>query len=86
MIIEEIQQRLAKLEPDSIKIEDESHLHKGHAGSLNGGHYHLHIVSKCFCGLSLIERHRLIYRLLNDLMHHKIHALSIDAQATMDNF
>ncbi|MDE3020736.1 MAG: BolA family transcriptional regulator [Pseudomonadota bacterium] len=86
MITDEICLRLAKLNPTMIKVEDESQMHIGHAGSLQGGHYHLHIVSKCFSGLSLIERHRLIYDLLNDLMHNKIHALSIDAHTSTDNF
>ncbi|MBU6460104.1 MAG: BolA family transcriptional regulator [Proteobacteria bacterium] len=81
IITDEIYQRLSKLKPSSIRLEDESSLHAGHPGSLNGGHYRLYISSPLFNGLPILERHRLIYDLLKDLMKDKIHALSIDAQA-----
>ena len=38
--VELIRERLAALAPDSLVIEDESHLHAGHAGAQGGaGHY-----------------------------------------------
>ncbi len=76
-----IRARLAVLEPSVLQIEDESHLHKGHAGASNGaGHYRLSISSARFNGLSRIERQRLVYEALHDLIPYPIHALSIQAQ------
>lgn len=80
--IEEMQQRLATLEPETIEIGDDSALHAGHAGARSGGgHYNLTIVSPQFEGLLTIKRHRLIYNALGNLMQTKIHALSINAYA-----
>jgi len=80
--IEEMQQRLATLEPETIEIGDDSALHAGHAGARSGGgHYNLTIVSPQFEGLLTIKRHRLIYNALGNLMQTKIHALSISAYA-----
>jgi BolA protein len=66
------------LKPQSIDIIDESHLHAGHGAK--GGHYKLHIVADAFSGKSLIQRHRLVYSALNELMKSEIHALSIKAK------
>ncbi len=79
---QEITQRLQALEPSTLEIKNDSHLHAGHAGNNGGSHFSLRITSSHFCGKSLIMRHRLIYQKLADLMPHKIHALSIHAIAT----
>jgi BolA protein len=77
-----LEARLAALLPDSLRIEDESHLHAGHAGAAGGaGHYRVHIVAACFKGLRPIARHRLVYDQVQDLMPHEVHALSIHALA-----
>jgi BolA protein len=81
-LTEDITIRLQALEPTILKIIDDSALHAGHQSSGGGDHFTLHITSSHFCGKSLIMRHRLIYQTLNDLMPHKIHALSIHATAT----
>ena len=79
MVIEkEIKNRLEKqmnLEHFEIKAFTGRHLnHK-----LNEGGFHLEavIVSKEFEGKNLIERHRLVYDSVGDLMKHEIHALSM---------
>lgn len=80
--VELIRERLAALEPVNLAIEDESHLHAGHAGAQGGaGHYRVRIVASCFKGLSPVARHRLVYDRLSDLMPHAIHALAIEAQS-----
>jgi BolA protein len=72
--------RLAALDPEDIEIVDESAAHAGHAGAVSGGgHYHLTIVSPRFTGQNVVNRHRLIYQALGDLMGNRIHALSISA-------
>lgn len=71
----------AALQPLSLELEDESHLHAGHAGAKGGhGHYRVRIVSTQFAGLRSIARHQLVYRSLGDLMQTDIHALGITAQ------
>ena len=66
--------------PLQLDISDDSHLHAGHAGARGGaGHFSVHIVAQAFADKPLIERHRMIYDLLQDMMHTEIHALSIQA-------
>jgi BolA family transcriptional regulator, general stress-responsive regulator len=71
----------ARFDDAQIEIEDESHLHAGHAGAATGrGHFRLRIVSAAFTGLTPIARHRAVYAALGDLMQTDVHALSIDAR------
>ena len=78
--VELIRQKLSVLEPVRIEIVDESARHAGHAGAKSGGgHYLLTIVSSKFAGKSALERHRLIYSALREMMHKNIHALSVKA-------
>jgi BolA family transcriptional regulator, general stress-responsive regulator len=70
----------AALAPDDVEIVDESRLHAGHPGAAaGGGHFAAVVVSERFRGLSTLERHRLVYRALEDMMPGQIHALSIRA-------
>ena len=72
----------AALHPESLNIIDESHKHAGHAGARGGGgHFILEITAADFAGKSLVQRHRMIYELLGDMMQSDIHALSIQARA-----
>jgi BolA protein len=83
----EIRSRLeAELSPESLQVDDESHLHVGHEGAKGGlGHFRVLVVSDRFQGQSPIKRHRLVYRAMGDLMQTDIHALSIEAY-TPDEF
>ena len=78
-----IRTRLEKsLSPARLDITDDSHLHKGHAGAATGaGHYSVTIVSDKFTGQNPVQRHRLVYLAVNDMMPGEIHALSIQALA-----
>ncbi|MCH8163848.1 MAG: BolA family transcriptional regulator [Proteobacteria bacterium] len=80
--IAEIKSRLEReLSPTHIDIVDESHMHAGHAGAASGaGHFSVTIVSDKFAGKSAIQRHRMVYLAVDDLMRSEIHALSIKAQ------
>jgi BolA protein len=70
------------LETDDIAIRDDSHLHVGHPGAKSGlGHFHVTIRSERFSGVGPIDRHRLVYDALGELMQTDIHALSIRALA-----
>lgn len=77
----EIEKRLATaLKPETIGVEDESHLHEGHVGARDGrGHYRVLIISEAFDGKTPLQRHRMVYAALGDLMRTDIHALAIDA-------
>ena len=68
------------LQPSELELEDQSHLHAGHAGARDGkGHFRVRIVAQRFAGLRAIARHQLIYQFLADLLRTDIHALSITA-------
>jgi BolA family transcriptional regulator, general stress-responsive regulator len=72
----------AAFEPEELEIVDESRLHVGHAGARDGrGHFNVRIVSKRFIGASSLQRHRMVYEALDDLMKTEIHALSLTAHA-----
>jgi len=69
-----------RFSPTELEVEDESHLHSGHAGARSGkGHFRIRIVADAFEGQSAVKRHRMIYDALADLMVTDIHALSIEA-------
>jgi len=76
-----LRERLAVLAPQTLVIEDESHRHAGHAGAGGGAHFRVGIVAAAFSGKNTLARHRLVYDAAGDLMHHRIHALAIRAQA-----
>ena len=79
-IIRTIKQKLTFLSPEKIEIIDESRKHLGHEGAKNGGgHFLLTIVSGNFYKKSTIERHRIIYDALGEMVGRDIHALSIKA-------
>jgi BolA protein len=69
--------------PESLEVQDESHLHEGHAGHRPGGetHFRVYIVSGAFKGKSRIERHRMINAALGAELKGTVHALAIHAQA-----
>jgi intracellular septation protein len=67
--------------PAQLTVEDESHLHEGHAGAAGGqSHFRIQIVAEAFRGISSVARHRLIYAAVDDLMKSDIHALAIEAR------
>jgi BolA protein len=72
--------------PDSLRVEDESHLHAGHAGHRPGGqtHYRVYIVSDTFRGKSRIDRHRAINAALSAELGGGVHALAIHAAAPVE--
>lgn len=77
-----LQQRFAPLE---LEVHDDSALHARHPGARDGrGHFSVRIVSKAFAALGRVERHRMVYAALGDLMQTDIHALSITALSPED--
>jgi BolA protein len=78
-----IERLTAALSPTLLQLEDQSHQHIGHAGHDPRGesHFALTIESPAFAGLNRIDRQRRIYAALGDLMHERVHALTIRAKA-----
>jgi BolA protein len=79
------EQRLRRLlenrfAPELLVIEDESHLHAGHAGAAGGqSHFRVRIVAEAFRGVPPVARHRLVYAAVDELLKTDIHALAIEA-------
>jgi len=63
--------------PSVFKLEDESHLHAGHAGANPQGesHFQLLIVSDVFEGVARVQRQRMVYDVLSEEMKGRVHAL-----------
>lgn len=68
------------LAPVSLEVQDDSHLHAGHAGAREGRHFSVRIVSPAFEGLTRVARHRLVYDAARSLIAEGIHALAIEAR------
>jgi BolA family transcriptional regulator, general stress-responsive regulator len=87
-----IEQRIQQhFSPIHCHIQDDSHEHAGHAGSVGGGkHFSLTIHSPIFLNTTLVQRHKMVYAVLNDLLdidyaknnptHGYIHALKLDVR------
>jgi BolA family transcriptional regulator, general stress-responsive regulator len=71
------------LSPSRIELIDESEQHRGHGGYNPAGesHFTLRIESPAFADKSRVQRQRMIYAALGDLMDSRVHALSISASA-----
>lgn len=68
----------AAFEPSVLEVFDDSHKHVGHAGHNGKGesHFRIKIQSKSFDGVSRVQSHQMIYKVLGALMP-AIHALQI---------
>ena len=71
------------LSPSRIELVDDSEQHRGHGGYNPAGesHFSLTIESPAFARKNRVERQRMIYAALGDLMRERVHALSIRATA-----
>jgi len=82
--VDAITQKLTEaFAPVSLKVEDESSRHEGHAGSRPGGqtHFRVYIVAESFKGMTRLQRHRLINQTLAGELQGGVHALAIHAAA-----
>ena len=74
----EIKKRLEeKLDLIHFEIKDFTGRHLNHKLHEGGFHLETTIVSDDFTDKTLIERHRLVYDAMGELMKHEIHALSM---------
>ena len=67
----------AALKLHHFEVKDFTGRHLNH--NLHDGGFHLEaiIVSDDFQKISLLKRHKMVYKALGDLMKHEIHALSM---------
>ena len=64
-----------------IYVKDITERHRRHSGFQEGrGHYELLIAADELDALSALQQHRLIYKHLDELLKHSIHALQITVQ------
>ena len=71
------------LSPTAIELNDDSEQHRGHGGYNPAGesHFSLRIESAAFVGKNRVQRQRLVYAALGELMESRVHALTIRATA-----
>ena len=75
----------AAFRPGSLLVKDQSHLHAGHSGAADGrGHFEVILVSDAFEGKSRLQRHRMVFDAVGQLMETDIHALSINAYTSAE--
>ena len=77
----------SSLNPTRVELVDDSEQHRGHGGYNPAGesHFSLTIESSAFARKNRVERQRMIYAALGDLMRERVHALSIRATAPGEN-
>ena len=71
---------LTYLKPSKLLVIDESEDHIGHSGYVQGGETHFKVVlrSTKLKGKTRIECQRTIYKILNEELKDRVHALSLD--------
>ena len=71
------------LSPTRIDLTDDSEQHRGHGGHNPAGesHFTLTIESAAFTGKNRVQRQRMVYSALGELLQERVHALSIRASA-----
>lgn len=71
------------LQPTRLSLQNDSDQHAGHAGHDGSGesHFTLTVESAAFKGQNRVQRQRLVFRAVGDLMDRKVHALAIRATA-----
>ena len=69
-----------------VSVRDDSARHAGHAGARGGaGHFQVRVVSQAFAGRSRLQRHRMVYEALAEMLPGEIHALNIEAISPDDD-
>lgn len=82
-ISEQITRKLkAAFHPVTLKVVDDSARHAGHAGAspMGESHFKVTIMSDAFAGMSRIERHRAVYKVLEEELKGQVHALNVVAK------
>jgi BolA protein len=84
-LVHEIKSRLKKtVAIDHLTIMDDTGKHLRHQHYDGGGHFQIKIVSSAFEGLSLLDRHKLVYQALDGMIKNEIHAIGLKTIATSE--
>ena len=84
-LLHEIKSRLKKtLAIDHLTIMDDTGKHLRHQHYDGGRHFKIIIVSSTFEGVSLLDRHKLVYQALNGMIKNDIHAIGLKTIATSE--
>mgnify|MGYP001610281231 FL=1 len=85
--VERIKSRLeSAFAAAQVSVRDDSARHAGHEGAREGaGHFQVRIESDAFAGRSRLQRHRMVYEALADMLPGEIHALNIEAISPDDD-
>ena len=70
---------ISDIDPTEISVINQSHLHKGHDGYSPNSHFSVKVISLQFKGKSRLDRHKMVYNSLSELIESEIHALKIKA-------
>jgi len=77
-IEQEMKKRLhSQLKLEHFEVKDFTGRHLNHEQHNGGFHLEALIVSDSFLDISLINRHKIVYKAMDELMNHEIHALSM---------
>ena len=68
------EQKLATLDPQFLRIDNESHMHSGPA---TDSHFKVTLVSSAFDGVRTVARHQKVYGILSGELAGPVHALSL---------
>jgi BolA protein len=83
--VQEIKSRLTKnIAIDHLNIMDDTGRHLRHQHYDGGGHFQITIVSIDFEGVSLLDRHKIVYQALDGMVKNEIHALGLKTIATSE--
>ena len=82
MKLEELQNIISKKISDEVSVDyidvyDYTAQHENHATFEGNYHLSMTLVSPDFESMSLIERHQLVYKALDEFMYGEIHALTM---------
>ncbi len=68
--------------PERLVVTDESEGHRGHSGWREGGetHFRVEIVAGAFDGMGRVDRQRAVYRVLDEELKGRVHALALDVR------
>jgi len=84
-LVHEIKSRLKKtMAIDHLTIMDDTGKHLRHQHYDGGSHFQIKIVSSAFEGVSLLDRHKLVYQALDGMIKNEIHAIGLKTIATSE--
>lgn len=72
------------LAPVKLVVNDDSHMHRGHAGvkdaSIPETHFSIEVVSEKFAGVGRVQRQRMVNNLLSDEFANGLHAVALSCK------